>query len=420
MKATQKFNRLRELKSALLILIVLSSIVTIVVNSQSAKAASLSAIPIININSINKIPTAQWSKTYGNGNGLTTGQQTSDGGYILIGEPFTKTDSLGNVQWTKDFGNLLSGQQTKDGGYILGDQGGSGTVIKTDAKGNVQWSKTYGVNGFDNSVYSVQQTSDNGYVIGIKTLDGVPMGNVNYTTIKTDINGNIIWTQVSIHDYKTPIYSLSQISDGGFILVGSDYFHESWTIKYDKDGKLLWGNTIYDKPILYNNANARISARYGQGINGGGFVVTGSGMYTPCNPCIDSFSWIGNIDNNGNELWTQLLENGPERTTYVSPTSDGGYIIGGSKNINPGVPNGNVGLIIKTDKNGNKLWSITTDIQNSYINSIQQTSDGGYIAIGEMNSKMWLEKLKISTPIVVPPVIPPVPFPTSPKPILKQ
>jgi len=62
-------------------------------------------------------------------------QQTSDGGYILVG--FTqsfgagrkdvyivKTDSLGNTLWTRVYGGELWGEgrhveQTEDGGYII-------------------------------------------------------------------------------------------------------------------------------------------------------------------------------------------------------------------------------------------------------------------------------------------------------------
>lgn len=79
----------------------------------------------------------QWSKTFG-GSGRDYGnsvQQTSSGGYIVTGYTLSygagnedvwlvKTDSVGNKQWDQTYGGSYSdvgysGQQTTDGGYIV-------------------------------------------------------------------------------------------------------------------------------------------------------------------------------------------------------------------------------------------------------------------------------------------------------------
>ena len=105
-------------------------------------------------------------------------QQTSDGGYIMVGYgPYPggntptrliKTDMNGNFQWEQTFtgngyfyGNSV--QQTSDGGYIIaGLNGASGDsqmgLIKTDATGNLQWQQTFGGSAAE-SALSVKQTS---------------------------------------------------------------------------------------------------------------------------------------------------------------------------------------------------------------------------------------------------------------------
>ena len=105
--------------------------------------------------------------------------QTSDGGYALAGWTdsygngyynfwLVKTDSQGNQQWTQTYGasgdsEAYSLVQTSDGGYALAgftNSTGAGIysfwLVKTDSKGNMQWSKTYGGAG-DSEAYAMIQ-----------------------------------------------------------------------------------------------------------------------------------------------------------------------------------------------------------------------------------------------------------------------
>ncbi len=139
-------------------------------------------------------------------------QQTSDGGYIVVGETnsfgeldifLIKTDAKGNVQWAKtyevmDFEYASSVQQTSDGGYIVagfttsfGADDWNIFLIKTDAKGNVQWAKTYvETDTINRGAFSVQQTSDGGYILAGTTISfGAGEGDI--FLIKTDARGNI-------------------------------------------------------------------------------------------------------------------------------------------------------------------------------------------------------------------------------------
>ena len=78
----------------------------------------------------------------------------------------------------------------------------------------------------------------------------------------------------------------------------------------------------------------------------------------------------------------------------VQPTSDGGYFIAG----NAGIQNGNWICLVKTDSNGDILW--TKEIGNGgpwpdgYASSGQQTTDQGYIIAGATGEGLYLVKLE--------------------------
>jgi len=161
----------------------------------------------VNIIKTHSDGTIDWYKSYG-GNDYSAApivSQTTDGGYIIGGRTkdfvnddydayLIKTDSIGAEQWSKIFGGNLDDrfggiEQTTDGGYVivgntesLGDTLGDIYIIKTDGNGVEQWHQTYGGSGFDGAS-SVQQTNDGGYII---------CGTMNYDIclIKTDGQGN--------------------------------------------------------------------------------------------------------------------------------------------------------------------------------------------------------------------------------------
>ena len=94
----------------------------------------------------------------------------------------------------------LSIHQTADSGYIMGGYSysyGSGGqeyyLIKTDRNGDTLWTKSYG--GLtDDAARSVQQTTDGGYMItGTSTSFGV--SGYDVFMVKTDASGNMMWTK---------------------------------------------------------------------------------------------------------------------------------------------------------------------------------------------------------------------------------
>ena len=208
-----------------------------------------------------------WSRIYGGQHrGGNSVRQTSDGGYIIVGDTIHpssleedfylfKTDAAGNVLWEKtygtsginDYGNSVI--QTIDGGYIL--LGSSGnligtprpdmTLIKTDASGNEVWKKSFG-GALTEAGIDVVQTSDGGYIL-LGTTDSEGAGSTDIYLIKTDNAGNQVWKKTFGGNQFDRCTSIRQTTDGGFIMLGltasegaggNDFF----LIKTDKNGNV--------------------------------------------------------------------------------------------------------------------------------------------------------------------------------------
>jgi hypothetical protein len=336
-----------------------------------------------------------WEQTFGGPNNQIgkSIQQTTDGGYIITGYTnsfvgnggydvyLLKIDENGNVQWSKTFGGneYDSGntvQQTTDGGYIIGgytSSFGNGEevyLIKTDENGNELWSQTFG--GSETESYrgsSLQQTTDGGFII-TGTLE------VEYNSsyddiylIKTDENGNEEWTQTFGGEGNEISESIQQTTDGGYIITGETSSfgngYELYLIKTDENGNEQWSKTF---DVIYG--------RSVQQTTDGGYILLGQYWNGTNDICLIK------TDENGNEQWSQTFGGGGDEIGYsIQQTTDGGYIMVGYTNS---FGNGTQDVyLIKTDENGNELWSQTFgDIYSDKGFSIDITTDEGYIITG--------------------------------------
>ena len=351
-------------------------------------------------------PDTMWTKTFGANHddfGLSV-QQTIDRGYIVVGSTksfgaggsdvwLIKADLNGDTLWTKVFGGDNSDegrfvQQTSDSGYIVistthsfGAGFGDIWLIKTDANGDTLWTKTFGGVG-DESANLIQQTSDNGYII-----IGNP-GNYDVWLIKTDSDGDSLWTKTLGGIGEDWCRSIQQTFDDGYIIAGSTIGYgtgiiDVWLIKTDANGDPLWTKTFGGSDVDWGS--------WARQTLDGGYILTG---YTESFGAGNRDLWLIKTNANGDTLWTRTFGGiGDEWGNSVQQTSDGGYIITGGTDDH-------AVWLIRTDANGNCLWTKTLGISEDYGNSVQQTSDGGYIIAGSTSSygvgssfDVWLIKI---------------------------
>lgn len=390
------------------------------------KSPLLVVIAMLAVGIAGAAPVEEWNVTFrGMEYDSFLAPQTSDGGYIITTFTFTmetsfdvwliKIDTNGKEQWRK----LFKGQhwdwsgcvrQTRDGGYIFAGFTEShewgnrdAWLVKTDANGNEQWSKRFGGADTDN-VASVQQTEDGGYIIAGATKS-FGSGNQDTWLIKTDAKGNEQWRKIFGGTGDDGAYSVQKTLDRGYVLAGwtNSYgagSYDAWVIKVDENGNKQWDKT-------FGGASHEEASSIQQTLDGG-YVIAG---LTKSFGAGNSDAWLLKIDATVNEQWSKTFgEQEDDRAWSVQQTSDGGYILAGSKSKDA--------WLIKTDANGNKLWSKTFGGAEPYeAFSIVQTSDGGFAVSGRTRrvftpSDAWLVKFSSEVTPTPTPTLTPTPTAT--------
>ncbi|RQW79645.1 MAG: hypothetical protein EHM14_07965, partial [Methanothrix sp.] len=115
----------------------------------------------------------------------------------------------------------------------------------------------------------------------------------------------------------------------------------------------------------------------------GSYIIAGS---TKSNSAGGYDAWLIKADREGSEIWNKTF-GGPrdDRANSVQQSSDGGYIITGATRSS-GAGGSDV-WVIKTDKDGSKTWDKNIGGQlDDEGSSIRQTADGGYIIAGKTRS----------------------------------
>jgi uncharacterized delta-60 repeat protein len=357
---------------------------------------------------------AQWAYTYGGTKNdyVYSVHQTQGGGYIVAAETYSfgagnydflifKLDSDGGLIWEKTYGGSsndhpFSIQPTADGGYIVAGQSnsfGAGDndilLLKLDSVGNVEWQKTYGGTADDTPNF-VQQTSDGGYIV-IGSTNSFGAGSYDVWLLKLNSSGDVTWQKTyGGTGAEFGIY-VRQTGDDGFIAAG--YFnggsYDVWLLKLNSSGDVTWQKT-------YGGTGAEFVSALQQTVPDGGYIVGG---FTESFGAGNRDAWLLKLNSSGDVTWQKTYGGGNVDTANaIQQTSDGGYIVAGNTtSFGAGEYNA---WIFKLNSDGNINWQKTYGgSQTDGFNSIQQTSDGGYIVAGNTTSfgageyDIWLLKL---------------------------
>ena len=195
-------------------------------------------------------------------------------------------------------------------------------LIKTNLEGISYWEKPYGLLGTDEFATDIKILSDGIVLAGYSQSDI----DINLFLVKTDYDGDTIWTSTFSSTNLTRAFSLAVTSDNNFIAAG--------------DAK------------------------------------TAFGQKTDC--------YIAKVSASGQPIWEATFGESEleEGIQAILPVNDGvicsGYLISpGDENLNDGVL-----LILKVDLSGNLVWKYSyLTVKGNQSNCLEQSSSGNFLVV---------------------------------------
>ncbi|MGB1241833.1 MAG: T9SS type A sorting domain-containing protein [Chitinophagales bacterium] len=335
---------------------------------------------LMNCTPINAQVNILWEQNYGGSKGehFNNIKRTIDGGYIVIGH-----SESGDMDLNGNFGERDI------------------WLVKIDSLGEMEWSKNYGGSRWD-PAYDVIPL-ENGYLIGARSESNdfqVPMiqGSFDIWLLRVDLQGEIIWSKTYGSTGFEGISKIIPTESNGFLVTGytntpsgdvTTVYGENdiWIFEIDSLGNLLWEKNM-------GGSKSEHWSDFERAANGEYFFCT----YSESND-FDFLSnsnsydaWIGRMNNNGHIIWTQNLysaEGSFDMANAIEQTLDGGYILVGATSF---TNNGNTTLVnkggfdywvVKTDSIGQMMWQKNYGgTSNEYANSVVLLDNGGYLVSG--------------------------------------
>lgn len=410
------------------------------INTLFPMRSLVALLAIALITTSNAQPAMQWQRCLGGSQTESASrvQQTSDGGYIVVGYTSSssgqvsghhgaddvwvvKTDGLGSLEWQKALGGsgIDRGHaiiQTSDGGYLIaattasnnGDVSGNhgqfdAWVIKLDAGGGVEWDRVLGSSEPDAAVELIE-LEEGGYLVAgyAGTNDGdvtISQGADDIWVIRLSGSGELLWQRTYGSSYNDWAYGLARSSDGHFLVAGKAGLGDGdvsmahgggdvWVIKIDGAGTLLWERSFGGTSIEAAGAIRATS-------DGGAVVV---GYTTSEDGDVSTHNgggwdvWVLKLGAAGELEWERTLGGSSiDSGSDIRPMGDGGYLlVAGTQSMDGDVTNNHGdwdGWLVKLNAAGVLQWQLALGGSGADATaSVALTGDGGCVVAGYTNS----------------------------------
>ena len=331
-------------------------------------------------------------------------------------------DSLGNILWSKTYGGMnddlssqmlscgdkeyiLFGSTSSTDGDITDQHGGNDYwAVKIDSIGGIIWQRCLGGSCTDLAdKICMSADSDYYYCIGYScSTDGDVTGNkgiYDLWIVKLNRNGSIKWERSFGSSEIDWGQSLTATSDGGVIVGGLTGYededvqctlhgnYDSWLLKLDSTGTVAWQHCYGGSND--ENVNGIVTT------NDGGYIFVGQ---TSSNDGDVSGNhgandiWAVKIDSLGDLKWQHCFGGSQnEYVSFIKPSIDGNFYIGGSTFSNDGDVHQNHSIypyfqdmwLIKITPLGNLLWQICLGGDgDDFLNDVLELSSGKILLLG--------------------------------------
>jgi len=289
--------------------------------------------------------------------------------------------------WAKTYGGTSEDHawavhQTSDGGYIVAGYTrsfGAGLddswLLKLNSDGAVAWQKTYGGEAWDYA-FSTKETGDSGCIVAGDTHSFGAGYYSDVWVLKLSSEGTVTWQKRYGASKWDGAHSIQQTSDGGYIVAG-------WTQSF--------GARCEDLSVLKLNGDCTVAwqkrycgihddrARSIQQTSDGGYIVAGA---TESFGAGDQDFWVLKLDSDGTVSWQKTYGGTKcDEAHSIQVTTDGGYIVVGNTES---FDAGDVDFwVLKLNSDGTITWQKRYGgPRNDSASSIQQSRDGGYVVAG--------------------------------------
>ncbi len=221
-------------------------------------------------------------------------------------------------------------------------------INKIDNSGSILWSKLLGESVFNRAASCVKLSNNSYVLLGSKETSGATWGDIysggppsfslNFCLINFDANGDPLWEKT----YRNVSFpqKLIKTNDNGLVLIGHGWYQYQGTystlstistIKTGINGDLIWDHTEENIGVASNTSIFEVTD--------GSYVSTGTFNFSNFNN--NMYLFARKFDINGNRESSMLydfdLENPDIEDTQgvdAIQTEDGGYVILGNQGFN--------------------------------------------------------------------------------------
>ena len=280
-----------------------------------------------------------------------------------------------------------------EGGYIIAGTSGPENIdpqnqvclIKLNPEGDILWTKKYGKSDRE-MAKDVSQTSEGGFIVtGSQILPGT--GNTNIYLLKTDYQGNVLWDRNIGGAGLETGNSVIETTDGGYLIAGTSNDagglggYDAYLIKTSSTGATLW-DRFYGNAYL-NNASAIIE------LPGGDLLMAGSTAISNNTPWNDdeADAWVVRMKSNGDFVYSKTFGGDMGDMFNCLKLLDNKQVLAGgyTKSLNPGKTQAYIVLL--DIASGDLVWEKAFGKDGSEtLSALDITPDGNIFATGTMGN----------------------------------